>query len=111
MRSLLGYRGLNTDQGRQSNSDAFVERLKAAEVKISWDGRGRALGNVFVGRLWRSVKQEGVCLNEHRNVPEAYEGLAAYVRFSVMPASPTRPVEPSKSSIPRLARCAGFILG
>lgn len=71
----------NTDQGSQFTSDAFIERLKAAEVKISWDGRGRALDNVFVERLWRSVKQEEVYLNEYRNVPEAYERLSAYFEF------------------------------
>lgn len=71
----------NTDQGSQFTSDAFIERLKAAEVKISWDGRGRALDNVFVERLWRSVKQEEVYLNEYRNVPDAYERLSAYFEF------------------------------
>ena len=50
-------------------------------MKISWDGRGRALDNVFVERLWRSVKQEEVYLNEYRNVPEAYERLSAYFEF------------------------------
>jgi len=51
------------------------------EVKISWDSRGRALDNVFVERLWRSVKQEEVYLKAYRSVPEAYENLAAYFRF------------------------------
>ena len=52
----------NTDQGAQFTSDAFTSLLRAAEVQISMDGRGRALDNVFVERLWRSVKYEEVYL-------------------------------------------------
>jgi putative transposase len=50
----------NTDQGSQFPSTEFTNRLKAADVRISWDGRGRALDNIFVERLWRSVKYEEV---------------------------------------------------
>ena len=50
----------NTDQGVQFTSTEFTNRLKAADIRISWDGRGRALDNIFVERLWRSVKYEEV---------------------------------------------------
>jgi len=50
----------NNDQGLQFTSNEFVNRLKAADVRISWDGRGRALDNIFVERLWRSMKYEEV---------------------------------------------------
>jgi putative transposase len=50
----------NTDQGVQFTSAEFTNRLKAADIRISWDGRGRALDNIFVERLWRSVKYEEV---------------------------------------------------
>ena len=54
----------NTDQGVQFTSAAFTGRLEAAGIQISWDGRGRALDNIFVERLWRSVKWEEVYLHD-----------------------------------------------
>jgi len=71
----------NTDQGSQFTSHAFTGRLKAADVQISMDGRGRALDNVFVERLWRSVKYEEVYLKSYPTVPAAIDGLGAYFRF------------------------------
>lgn len=71
----------NTDQGVQFTSTEFTNRLKAAEVRISWDGRGRALDNVFVERLWRSVKYEEVYLKDYQSVPEAARYLRAYFTF------------------------------
>ena len=71
----------NTDQGVQFTCEAFISRLLAQEVAVSMDGRGRALDNVFVERLWRTVKQEHVYLYEHTTVWEAEDGLAAYFRF------------------------------
>jgi putative transposase len=56
----------NTDQGVQFTSQEFTERLRSAEIRISWDGRGRALDNIFVERLWRSVKYEEVY--RHRTI-------------------------------------------
>ena len=50
----------NTDQGSQFTSDVFINTLLANDIKISIDGKGRALGNVFIERLWRSVKYENV---------------------------------------------------
>jgi putative transposase len=71
----------NTDQGSQFTSHAFSGRLQAADVQISMDGRGRALDNVFVERLWRSVKYEEVYLKSFPTVPAAIDGLGAYFRF------------------------------
>lgn len=71
----------NTDQGVQFTSQDFTERLQTAEIRISWDGRGRALDNVFVERLWRSVKYEEVYLKDYQTVLEARDGLKQYFRF------------------------------
>lgn len=71
----------NTDQGAQFTSPAFTGRLASEGIRISMDGRGRALDNVFVERLWRSVKYEEVYLHDYRSVPEATDCLATYFRF------------------------------
>ncbi len=71
----------NTDQGVQFTSLAFTSRLEQSGVAISMDGRGRALDNVFVERLWRSVKYEEVYLKEYASSYEAQRGLAGYFRF------------------------------
>jgi putative transposase len=71
----------NTDQGAQFTALEFTSRLEAAEVRISMDGRGRALDNVFVERLWRSVKYEHVYLYEYAVVPELEKGLHTYFTF------------------------------
>ena len=71
----------NSDQGVQFTSEAFVERLKALEIRISWDGRGRALDNIFVERLWRTVKYEEVYIKDYQGVPEAISNLKAYFKF------------------------------
>jgi putative transposase len=71
----------NTDQGVQFTSAEFTNRLKAADVRISWDGRGRALDNIFVERLWRSVKYEEVYLKDYQSVAEAASNLRAYFTF------------------------------
>ncbi len=71
----------NTDQGVQFTSAAFTSRLKAADIRISWDGRGRALDNIFVERFWRSVKYEEVYLKDYQSVPEAVNNLRAYFTF------------------------------
>jgi putative transposase len=71
----------NTDQGCQFTSKEFVEVLKGAGIRISWDGKGRALDNVFVERLWRTVKYEEVYLREYRSGLEAWSSLDAYFRF------------------------------
>jgi len=71
----------NTDQGVQFTSAEFTTRLQSAGIQISWDGRGRALDNIFVERLWRSVKYEEVYLKDYQTVPEAVRGLKAYFEF------------------------------
>ena len=71
----------NSDQGVQFTSTEFTNWLKAAEICISWDGRGRALDNIFVERLWRSVKYEEVYLKDYQTVPEAVGNLRAYFTF------------------------------
>ena len=68
----------NTDQGSQYTSEDFTGILKSKGIKISMDGKGRALDNVFVERLWRTVKQEEVYLKGYQNVSECREGLRAY---------------------------------
>jgi putative transposase len=71
----------NTDQGSQYTAAAFTGRLERAGVAISMDGRGRALDNVFVERLWRSVKYEWLYPHGYRSVAELHEGLASYFGF------------------------------
>ena len=71
----------NTDQGAQFTAEDFVNRLLDRKIRVSMDGRGRALDNVFVERLWRSVKYENVYLNEYQTPEQARHGLAEYFRF------------------------------
>lgn len=71
----------NTDQGAQFTARAFTERLENANVRVSMDGRGRALDNVFVERLWRSVKYENIYLHDYATVPQLEAGLHSYFTF------------------------------
>jgi putative transposase len=71
----------NTDQGVQFTSSDFTGRLKHEGIQISMDGRGRALDNVFVERLWRTVKYEEVYLKDYTTVREARQGLEQYFTF------------------------------
>ena len=71
----------NSDQGSQFTSDAFTNRLKAHEMRISMDGRGRAMDNIFVERLWRTVKYEEVYLKDYLGVPETIRNLGDYFLF------------------------------
>jgi putative transposase len=68
----------NTDQGCQFTSQAWTERLKAEGVRISMDGRGRFLDNIFVERLWRSVKYEHLYITRHQSVSRLKTGLTGY---------------------------------
>jgi putative transposase len=81
--ALMGSRPeiFNTDQGSQFTSAAFTSTLEEAGIAISMDGRGRALDNVFVERLWRSVKYEEVYLKDYSDVSEARENLRRYFEF------------------------------
>ena len=71
----------NTDQGSQFTSTAFTGRLEAAGIRISMDGRGRWLDNVFVERLWRSLKYEEVHLKAYADGGEARAGISAWMTF------------------------------
>jgi putative transposase len=71
----------NTDQGSQFTSREYTGRLEEAGIAVSRDGRGRALDNVFVERLWRSVKYEDIYIKDYELVPELESGLTAYFRF------------------------------
>ena len=71
----------NTDQGSQFTSEAFTEVLLKKGIAISMDGRGRALDNIFVERLWRSVKHEDVYLKGYTSVSELFLGLTEYFVF------------------------------
>jgi putative transposase len=71
----------NTDQGVQFTAEAFTGRLLSADVAVSMDGRGRCLDNVFVERLWRTVKYEYIYLHGHERVPELEQGLGGYFGF------------------------------
>lgn len=79
---LIGHPEIfNTDQGSQFTSKDFIGILKDKEIQISMDGRGRAFDNIFVERLWRSVKQEEVYLNDYDNVRDAEYALSRYFEF------------------------------
>jgi putative transposase len=71
----------NSDQGSQFTSTAFTSILKEHQVAISMDGRGRALDNIFVERLWRSVKYEEVYLNRYETVLQTITSLRRYFQF------------------------------
>ena len=71
----------NTDQGAQFTSEAFTGALKEHGVRISMDGKGRWLDNVYVERLWRSLKQEEVYRRAYETVVEAGKGIADYLRY------------------------------
>jgi putative transposase len=71
----------NTDQGAQFTSDKWIKVLQDNSIKISMDGRGRALDNIFVERLWRSVKYEDIYPKNYACLPELLVGLAEYFVF------------------------------
>jgi putative transposase len=69
----------NTDQGCQFTSNEFTQCLKERAILISMDGRGRALDNIFVERLWRTVKYEDIYLRDDSSVLELETGLSRYL--------------------------------
>jgi putative transposase len=71
----------NTDQGSQFTSEKFTGELEGRRIAISMDGRGRCLDNIFVERLWRSLKYEEVYLKDYASVPEARAGISRYFQF------------------------------
>jgi len=87
IRALLSALGIsqpvifNTDQGSQFTSLDFTSVLKERGIMISMDGKGRAIDNVFIERLWRSVKYELIYLKEFDSVPQLYDELSSYFKF------------------------------
>ena len=71
----------NTDQGSQFTSQEFVDLIQGRGIRLSMDGKGRWVDNVFVERLWKSVKYEEVYLHAYESVSEARQGLERYFRF------------------------------
>ncbi len=71
----------NTDQGAQFTGNAFTGVLKANEIRISMDGKGRAMDNIFIERLWRSVKYEEIYLNDYASVESLRAALKKYFHF------------------------------
>ncbi len=71
----------NTDQGVQFTSQNFINVLLQSNIKVSMDGKGRALDNVFVERLWRTVKYEEIYLKEYNNIVELERGLKAFFKY------------------------------
>lgn len=71
----------NTDQGSHFTSEQFLKPLLSNNVKISMDGRGRCMDNIFTERLWRTVKYENIFLKSYRTIDEARSGLTDYFRF------------------------------
>jgi len=71
----------NTDQGSQFTSDAFVDVLKRHSIEISMDGKGRALDNVYVERLWRTLKYEDIYLKSYETMAQMADGVERYFQF------------------------------
>lgn len=82
-RALQGQKPeiFNTDQGCQFTSSDFTGRLEDEKIRISMDGKGRALDNIFVERLWRSVKYEDIYLKEYQDGTQLWKGMQAYFSF------------------------------
>ena len=82
-RALADYKpGIwNSDQGSHFTSSQYTQRLLAAEVQISMDGKGRALDNIFTERLWRTIKYEEVYLHDYQTPKQARTQLTAYFDF------------------------------
>ena len=85
LREAIGKYGapeiFNTDQGSQFTGEQWTSMLKAHGVRISMDGKGRALDNIYVERLWRSLKYEDIYLNDYESVSELRDGIARYFSF------------------------------
>lgn len=98
----------NTDQGSQFTSAAFTGLLQANGIQISMDGRGRCLDNVFIERLWRSLKYEDVYLNNYETGGEARVGIGNWMRFynTLRPHSSLGGISPDRFYFGLLANAA-----
>ena len=94
----------NTDQGSQFSSEAFTGRLKKEGIRISMDGRGRWRDNVFVERIWKSIKYEEVYLHAYASVAEARTSIGRYLEFynSIRPHSSLGALTPDQVYFNRL---------
>ena len=72
---------VNTDQGVQFTSEVFTSLLKEQGIRISMDGKGRAIDNIFIERFWRSIKYEHIYLSPAHDGVELYEGVKRYINF------------------------------
>ena len=72
---------INSDQGCQFTSETYIRLLKDNEILISMDGKGRAIDNIFVERLWRSIKYEHIYLNVYEDGLTLFKGLQSYFTF------------------------------
>lgn len=84
LKEVLAFRQceiFNTDQGSQFTTNRFTEPLISRGIQVSMDGKGRALDNIFVERLWRSVKYENIYLREYPDVQNVKKGLDEYFEF------------------------------
>ena len=77
----MRYSVKEIDQGSQFTSEAFTQTLQEQRVQVSMDGKGRYLDNIFVERLWRSIKYEEVYLKAYQTVTQARTGINAYLEF------------------------------
>lgn len=97
----------NSDQGAQFTDKDFIAVLQARDVSISMDGRGRCLDNVFVERLWRSLKYEEVYLNAYADVREAHAGIRKWLSFY----NHERPHQSLANQTPMSVYRSGVIIG
>jgi putative transposase len=71
----------NTDQGSQFTSEDFTKTLLDKRIRISMDGRGRVFDNIFIERLWRTVKYQNIFVHDYENVADVRQGLETYFEF------------------------------
>jgi putative transposase len=85
LKEAIGKHGVpeifNTDQGSQFTSEVFINTLLDNDIKISMDGKGRALDNIFIERLWRTLKYENIYRHSYETVKELMESLRIYFNY------------------------------